>query len=304
VIIFHWPTEFMKQRTGFADAKHLLKLAVAKLFGARLIWVAHNLRAHDEPVPQGLGYRTFLSFLDGVIYLSRRSRSLVRSNHRLSAHVRELVTVHGCYEAKHRAAPPFSPPAPGDAVVLVNFGQIKPYKNLESLVAAASSLGAHEAVLSIAGHVRDVSLAQRLASSRRENIVLDLRDEPLADEELERLVDRADAVVLPYKDILNSGAAIFALCRNRPVIVPSVGSMPELQEQVGREWVYLYTGELTPKLLRDALSWVRTMPRSTAPPLEAFRWSTIGRDLQAFVLEVSRAGGRRQRAAVGDSVPL
>ena len=141
--------------------------------------------------------------------------------------------------------------------------------------------------MSIAGHIRDVSLAERLATTQKENIVLDLRHQPLANEELEQLVDRADAVVLPYKDILNSGSAIFALCRNRPVIVPAVGSMPELQELVGREWVYLYSGEVTPELLRDALLWVRTTPRSDAPPLDAFQWNKIGRDLRAFVLDVA-----------------
>ena len=52
----------------------------------------------------------------------------------------------------------------------------------------------------------------------------------LTHDQLERFVDECDAVILPYRNVLNSGAAIFALSRLRPVMVPSLTSMLELRK--------------------------------------------------------------------------
>src|SRR3546814_10110494 len=59
------------------------------------------------------------------------------------------------------------------------------------------------------------------------------------------ITDEADAVVLPYRDIVNSGSALLALSRFRPVIAPRLGSLIELQGQVGEDWLWLYDGPLT-----------------------------------------------------------
>src|SRR3546814_15020768 len=58
----------------------------------------------------------------------------------------------------------------------------------------------------------------RQAAASAGNIHLQL--EYLSDAEIERITDEADAVVLPYRDIVNSGSALLALSRFRPVIAP------------------------------------------------------------------------------------
>src|SRR3546814_7963709 len=70
---------------------------------------------------------------------------------------------------------------------------------------------------------------------------------------IERITDEADAVVLPYRDIVNSGSALLALSRFRPVIAPRLGSLIELQGQVGEDWLWLYDGPLTGERMREGI---------------------------------------------------
>ena len=60
---------------------------------------------------------------------------------------------------------------------------------------------------------------------------LDLRFLP--DDVLPVVLAAADLIVLPYRRIQNSGSAILALSANRPVLVPDLGAMRELQDDVG-----------------------------------------------------------------------
>ena len=54
-----------------------------------------------------------------------------------------------------------------------------------------------------------------------------LRLERIPEEDLSRVLRAADAVVLPFRDILTSGSAILALSHGRPVVVPALGCLPE-----------------------------------------------------------------------------
>ena len=131
----------------------------------------------------------------------------------------------------------------------------------------------------------DRSLADALLArvGRVQHITLDLRDTPISDAQFEAIVDSADAVVLPYRTILNSGAALFALSRNRPVLAPSIGSLPELRETVGSDWIYLYQGEFNQCVLIDFIAWTRRTKRSEVAPLASYAWSRIGGDLGKFI---------------------
>jgi hypothetical protein len=124
------------------------------------------------------------------------------------------------------------------------------------------------------------------AAKHKSHINLDLRSGLIPDTELEAAIDWSDAVVLPYRDILNSGSAIFALSRSRPVLAPRLGSLIELQAQVGFEWIYLYDGNLTVNVLEDFLAWIRNRPSGGAPDLAAYAWPPIGNQICRFVRDL------------------
>jgi beta-1,4-mannosyltransferase len=286
IVIFHWPDEFFST-TGYSDTiKSIIKLAgirLSKYFRhTRFIWVAHNSAPHEtkKSVPQLT--RWFLRSVDGIIFLSAYSRDLIGALYPESRKPHSLVTVLGHY--RDAAATPLTPsPIPNGDVKLAYIGLVRPYKNLEVLVDAATSVSGLQ--LLVSGIVLDRSLGETLLSKagRAQHIKFDLRDTPIGDAQFEGIVDSADAVVLPYRNILNSSAALFALSRNRPVLAPKIGSLPELRETVGSEWIYLYDGEFADYVLIDFIAWMRATKRGAVAPLDSYAWSRIGHDLGKFI---------------------
>jgi beta-1,4-mannosyltransferase len=94
--------------------------------------------------------------------------------------------------------------------------------------------------------------------------------------------------VLPYRRILNSGTVLLALTFDRPVLVPDLGSMPDLQKAFGTDWIRLYAGELTTAELAGAIDWARATGRR-AVDLDRFDWRAIARrTLEVYAAILSR----------------
>jgi hypothetical protein len=83
--------------------------------------------------------------------------------------------------------------------------------------------------------------------------------------------------------VLNSGSALLALAFGRPVLVPRLGAMGELQDLVGDDWVRTYPGDLTAVELSQALSWARERSRSRCAALDQLAWDVIAaRTIDAY----------------------
>ena len=286
-IFLHWPDDFFTTKGKLGVIRSFIKLIalqIAKtLWGAKLIWIAHNAIPHDARNLNSLLRPWFLRLLDGVIFLSEYSRKLVGELYPEVREIKTLVVVHGHYRgvAVTRETPYVT--SSGE-IHLVQFGRIRPYKNIETLVDAVSSMssGVHLLVAGMAGD-RSLCAAIQKKSRQAANIKLDLRESPIGDAELETIVDSADAVVLPYRNILNSGSALFSLSRNRPVLAPNMGALPELRATVGQEWVYLYDGEFCQQVLVNFREWMLKTKRGRTAPLEAYEWDRIGTKLREFI---------------------
>ena len=292
VVVFHWPDEFFASQPLHARWKaalkiHLLRLA-RLLRGVRLIWVAHNAQPHDTE-SSARSARPFLRALDGIVHLSQHSCEVLRAQYDRNPRTLELVTVHGHYRNDATTRPqPFV--APEREVRLLYFGQIRPYKGVEDLVSCAAKLAEAGVRLRVVGVVEDEPTAERVKEMARlaPHIQLDLRPAPLSEVELEAAVDAAHAVVLPYRRILNSGAALYALSRNRPLLAPCQGSLPELQIAVGRQWVHLYDQDLTGEVLRSFVDAVRNGSDATVVDLSAFDWSEIGEKIRSLLRRLTQ----------------
>jgi beta-1,4-mannosyltransferase len=81
--------------------------------------------------------------------------------------------------------------------------------------------------------------------------------------------------VLPYREVLNSGSALLALSCDRPVLVPSIGSLAELEGVAGSAWVRTYAGPLTSDQIENALCWAVDTRRPPRPRLEKLDWDEI-----------------------------
>jgi glycosyltransferase involved in cell wall biosynthesis len=284
VVVFHWPTEFFRPTSRKASLALLAMMLRDKfLHRTKFVWVVHNLEPHDGgSVKSQLTTRLFLRLLNGVIVLSRYSLDEL---HRLYPQTRSLpalVAVHGRYE------PLVGPP--GDFVAaerrnrLLFFGMIREYKNVERLVAEARKVELTPFSLTVTGVCQDEDLEDRIRIAAGEDmrIDLDIRNGFVPDGELERTIDAHDAVVLPYRNILNSGVALHALGRNKPILAPRIGSLPELQQELGEEWVHLFDGEITADHITRFLASLDAC-KSGAPDLSGYEWQRVGNDVTGFL---------------------
>jgi glycosyltransferase involved in cell wall biosynthesis len=195
------------------------------------VWTAHNALPL-APV-----------FADDV----RARRRLVGACDLVIAHSQatlEELAAHGIVPRRGAVIPhgPFAKPAapdlaraPGDGRQPRQFlflGKIRPYKGVDTLLEAFAALPAEpDARLTVAGECVDPSLAAQLAElAGRAPGRVTLRLEWVSDQEAARLLETADAVVLPYRRITTSGSAVLALGYGRPLVVPDLPGLAELPD--------------------------------------------------------------------------
>jgi glycosyltransferase involved in cell wall biosynthesis len=112
--------------------------------------------------------------------------------------------------------------------VILAFGLIRPYKGTDVLLDAFRRIEGAE--LWIAGMPRMPmdelrGLAQRAPGTVR------FVDRFIPDAEIPAFMRRADLVVLPYRNIEQSGVLYTALAFGRPLVLSSVGGFPEIAER-------------------------------------------------------------------------
>jgi beta-1,4-mannosyltransferase len=284
IVVFHWPTEFFRPESRKATLKLLALMLLDKLrHGTKFVWVVHNLEPHDGGgMRSNLTTYLFLKLLDGAILLSEHSR---REMHRLYPSTKSLatlVTVHGRYESS--IEPPRDSIPSERRNRLLFFGLIRDYKNVERLVAESRKVTTEPFALTVVGRCGDAELEGRIRAAAGDDrrISLDIRHAFVSDEELERVIDANDAVVLPYRNILNSGVALHSLARNKPILAPRIGSLPELQQTVGGDWVHLFDGDISAEGLETFFAALATCT-APRPDLSPFDWHRIGSDVTRFL---------------------
>jgi glycosyltransferase involved in cell wall biosynthesis len=297
IVHVHWPEyslTFGDRREAWLRChRFLLGMRIARLRGAKVFWTAHNLRPHERTHAdlEAWFYRRWLKLVDGISCLSNSSRVALGEAHPAVAQRPTFVIRHGDYRPGMTGAS-ISRSELGineSDTVLVSLGAIRTYKNIPHLCRVfrqAAMPGVH---LLIAGKIAPAEHRTEILEAIADNPAITLREGFMDDPTMEALTSLGDLTVLPYRDILNSGTALFSLSCNRPVLVPSVGSLPELQTDVGGDWVQMFSGELSVADLHRAVNWVRDR-QATVCALDAYAWPQIAEETMGAYETVLRGG--------------
>jgi len=300
----HWPERFLIAKSVFPAARGSLGLValvgLARARGVVTVWTIHNLAAHErrhETIERHF-WPAFIRRLDAFISLTPQGHAAALARFPGLRMKRSFVIPRGHYRGTYpdtidrveaRRQLGFS----SHEKVALSIGQIRPYKNAPRLIREFGRLIDANARLVVAGKpltAQDGALVREAAAGdRRVRLVLEF----ISDDVIQVFLRAADLVVLPYVEILNSGAALLALSFDRPVLAPAMGSVVFLRERVGEAWVRGYDGDLDSAELGAALQWAVDATRPAFAPLDSLSWEDAARTTEAAFrsLLATRPGG-------------
>ncbi|MGY1854928.1 glycosyltransferase [Modestobacter sp. SYSU DS0290] len=285
----HWPETLV---TGSTPLRKLVRQLFFVLLLLRLSLTRTPLvrTVHNLDLPQGISRREVLL----LRWAERRTALRIALNEStpVAGPAPVVTIVHGHYRDW------FAPHQRAEAVRgrLAFVGLIRRYKNVDGLVAAfAETAAAAEGLtLRVAGQPSTDDLAEALRSAAARDDRLSLALTFLDDAELVTEITGAELVVLPYREMHNSGGVLAALSLDRPVLVPDNPVNRRLAEEVGPGWVHRYRGSLTGAHLLDALAALRATPPARRPDLHRRDWDATGRaHLAAYRQAVQAVRSRR-----------
>ena len=264
----HWPEILVAGRTPVrALLRQLLSVALLVRLGLTRTPIVRTL--HNLERPSGIGRRegAFLAWFE------RRTALLILLNSSTPVPDRKLseVILHGHYRDWFAR---FEQPeaVPGR---FSYFGLIRPYKGVDALVSAFRGLTG-DVSLRVAGRPSGDAVAAHLVELAGDDPRVEFTFAYVSDAELAQVACGGELVVLPYREMHNSGGTLAALSMSRPVLVPANEVNRRLRAEVGADWVHQYDGPLTADDLSRTLRTVQGRPAGVAPDLSRRDWDLAG----------------------------
>lgn len=248
----------------------------------RIVWTLHNLLPHD--LPFSLVHRYCQRFMakrcnwirvfseDTVIKASRELQVPIQRFHVIpegdysSIYPNESNT----NAAREKLNIPIS------AQLLLFLGTIRPYKGIPDLLEVIRQIDNPDLILLIAGHSPDQSYAQLLKKELPAHCILHPHFIP--NEQLHYYFNAADAVVLPFIEIENSGSAVLAMGFGKPIIAPAKGV---LRKRLHAQSQLLYDSKISLKqviikVLQYSTDERKQIGERNIHALKNYQWADFG----------------------------
>jgi glycosyltransferase involved in cell wall biosynthesis len=227
-----------RRASAEADIVHFQWLPVQHLDahllprGRPLVITAHDVLPREARLGQATAQRRLYERFDAVVVHSEHGRRRLTGELGLDPR-RVHVIPHGAFShlaalaqptpARRGAAPPLLGVPPNeDRPVVLCFGLMRPYKGIDVLLSAWRGIG--NAELWIAGMPRMDIAPLRAAAPPGVRFIPRF----IPEQELPAYFAAADLVVLPYREIDQSGVLFTALAFGRPLLLSDAGGFPEM----------------------------------------------------------------------------
>lgn len=237
----------------------VIELWLYRLASRRLLCTVHNLLPHDRHTGVNraaawLAYR----IPHALVVHTERMRDELIAHWQIPAE-RIIVMEHGVDDIPDSRDAQPQPESP--ELKLLMFGAVAPYKGVDIAIEALAGLDATSFHLSIVGACRDSTYRARIKSMLEafpSSSQIEWVDAYIDESDVQGYFEAADAVLLPYRHIDQSGVLLTAFRFGTPVIAFNVGSFAlYINEATG-----LVTARNDHEGLQDALLRFRAM-RST-----------------------------------------
>jgi glycosyltransferase involved in cell wall biosynthesis len=217
-------------------ARFIVLILMLRLWGLPICWIAHNLYPHEPSGIPGLDWlaRCFIIAISLRIFVHGPTAAGILAEEFPLARRKVVIIDHGnminlyprsCNREDARKMLGLS----ADVFVFLFIGLCREYKNIHGLLQAFEKIE-EDAKLVIAGVFHSKAyykIIYDLVEKHPRGRVI-FRPGFVPDEEMQHLLTAADVVVLPYTEILTSGAAVLALSFGRPIVAPRRGYLIDL----------------------------------------------------------------------------
>ncbi len=285
IIVQYW-MPFMAPALGWINRR------VRKKGGIRVISLTHNVRPHEQRLPDRLLAGFYFNSCDAFITLS--SSSL--------AELKEIKPNHPAAFIPHPMYDHFGERIDRDVALdhlnldgqyqyLLFFGMIRKYKGLDLLYRALANekLEQHNLKLIVAGEFyEEKSGYEKLARELGIHEKLIITDKFIPNEEVKYYFSASDMVIQPYRSATQSGITQIAYHFNKPMLVTSVGGLPEIvpDRKVG------YVTAVDPDAIADAIHdfyenrRVSDFEKQIEEEKKRFTWEAMVEGIEEIIQEI------------------
>jgi glycosyltransferase involved in cell wall biosynthesis len=290
IIHLHWQHPFFLSKTKLGALLKsfvtMVQLHLAKALGKRIIWTVHNLKNHmNMHRDLELFFSGLLAKLaDAIIAHCPSAKSEIQKRFKTGAE-KIIVIPHGNFINKYenvisRQEAKTTLGLRSTDFVFLFFGTIRRYKGVLKLIQTFKRLQAADTRLVIAGYPK----VDRFRKTIEQQALLDdrifLMLQYIQANDVQIYMNAADIVILPYHDVLTSGAALLGMSFGKPLIAPRRGCIPDLLKGGGS---FTFDPDKRDGLLqamREALkkeSQLKRIGRRNLQEAERLGWSEIAK---------------------------
>lgn len=293
----HWPEFLIRANSSLSVRikRFLFRILIARLRskGTPVIRTLHN------PAPHEGAHQAEAKLLDSLDMLVD---SYIRLNAVTSiASQKQIHTImHGDYV--ERFSPIIADRIPSRPGTLLTVGLIRPYKGILELIEAMDAV-AHQFSLRVVGKPVDAEIRASIekATSNRPQVTAHFGF--VTDRDLVVEISKSECVVLPYREIHNSGMLLVALSVGRPVLATRSDTTEQLQREVGSNWLQLFDGEIHSRAIESAIHHFRSTQRSEHPTFIGRTWECVAEQHRAVYLQAHRSSAAKASSAKLSSDP-
>lgn len=248
VVHLHWLHSFMISKNPIKSAtgifRLLCELLILKSKGVTIVWTVHNVLEHRKRSPrlEKLIKHLVVRLSDRVIVHCSAARETIVQAYRLpqkAAHKCRVIP-HGHYidsypndQTQAEARTALGGEFDDSQIVYLYFGQIRPYKNIPTLIKNFKKIDEPNVRLMIVGNPWDEDEAERVHDLSKSDDRIHTVFEFVPDDEIQLYMNAADVVVLPFEEVLTSGSALLAMSFGKALIAPRIGCVDELLDPDG-----------------------------------------------------------------------
>jgi len=267
------------------------RLVWLRIVGVRLVWTMHNLANHESQHRsiENFVARHFAPQMGGIIVHGKSAKRIVESrwNQRTGSPIH--VIPHGHYIDSYKNE------ISGEAarahfrfnasnLVFLFLGMIRPYKGVVEMVDAFRVYADPNARLIIAGMPISQEICDQVAHSVKGDSRIRFLPGHVADDDIQLYMNACDVVVLPYRRVLTSGAAVLAMSFGKPCIAPLAGCVTDMLDEQGAIFFDpSVSGDLERSLRKtvDSRHLLREMGHYNLRRAAEWDWESIGRSTAA-----------------------